>query len=73
MKGLRYQPNIVWIAVSSDEYELPIAIADKAWELAAIMRTTTSIVRSYDVKYRKGEIKKARFLRVEVDEDDSLS
>lgn len=34
----------VWMAVTPDEYELPIAVADSALELAQMMGTTETAI-----------------------------
>lgn len=60
----------VWMAVTRDEYELPIAIADTAEGLAKLVGTTTNAVVSTVSHYRKGRKKKCKYYQVEIDEDE---
>ena len=62
---------IIWIEVTKDEYELPIAVADSAGELANLCGTTKNAVTSS--AYRKGRKgRKGRFRRVDIQENDNV-
>lgn len=60
---------ILYIMVTRDKYELPLAVADTAAELASMVGVTTNAVLSGISKTRKGKLKKSRYIRVEVDNE----
>ena len=53
-------PKIVWMEVDTSDKELPLNIADSAWELARICGTTENNVRSTANKARRGGVKRFR-------------
>lgn len=55
----------LWLEVTKDKYELPLAVADSAKELAQMVGTTESNVRSNF--YKRAE--KSRFQRIIVDDN----
>ena len=58
----------VYMEVTKDKYELPVAIADTPTQLAKICHTSASNIYSSAYKRERG-IKKGRFLRVNIEED----
>ncbi len=66
----------IWMAVSADEYELPLVTADTCAELAHKLGRATNDIRAREWKYRKrgrnpngvGGQEKYRVVRVEDDE-----
>ncbi len=60
----------VYMEVTQDEYELPLAIADSPTELARICGTSSTNVRSAVCRWKSGEHVRSRFIVVEIDEDD---
>jgi hypothetical protein len=60
------------MAVSQDEYRLPIAIADTAKELAEIFGTNESNVKSIASKGKHGNIKNPRYIAVEIDKEENI-
>lgn len=58
----------IWMEVTQDKYELPVAIADTAKELAEIVGTTTNNIVSQCSHYRKGRLKSSRFRMIEIEE-----
>ncbi len=60
----------VWMQVTRDKYELPVAVADTAVELARIVGTNSNNVRSAVAHVNRGDKKWSRFVRVEIDEND---
>lgn len=54
----------VYMAVTVDEYELPVAIADTIVALAKMMNTTDTAIRSSLYQEKIGRIKKARYKKV---------
>lgn len=62
--------NVLWMCVTPDEYELPIAIADTCSELAKILSVSESAIRSAESKYRTGTYRysaKYKIVRVILD------
>lgn len=59
----------LYLMVSNDEYELPMAVADSAAELSRITGWKLGTIKSFISHYRAGTIKKSRFHRVEVEEE----
>jgi hypothetical protein len=59
----------LYIYVTRDEFELPLAIADTQTELARMVGVSQRTIASTLCKYRKGEYKSTRFREVEIDED----
>ena len=62
----------MWVAVTQDEYELPVAVADTARELAEAMGVKTMTVVSSVSRKRRQKTKtnrgaKRRYYCVEVD------
>ena len=45
----------IWLAVTPDEYELPIAVADSAGSLARILGVTTNTVMLASHNYARGK------------------
>lgn len=46
----------IWMKISSDEYELPIAVADTAAELAKMCHVTANGIYSQMSRVRHGEL-----------------
>lgn len=59
----------VYMLVSKDEYQLPMAMADSAAELAEMTGTPLNTVRSTICKEKQGKLKRPRFVRVEIDDE----
>ena len=58
----------VYMEVSQDGLELPVAMADSMAELAKMTGTSAALVRSSVSKMRRGVHKTNRFVEVEIDE-----
>lgn len=61
----------VYMMVTQDEYELPLAIADSPTELAAITNTARGNIISSASKHRKGIRKRTRFVSVDIEDEGS--
>lgn len=61
----------IWMKVTQDEFELPLAIADSSTELAIICGTTANNIRSTVAKGRSGIIKNPSFIVVKVEEGET--
>lgn len=59
----------VWMLVTKDEFELPVAIADTAKELARICGVSNRTVISGALRSKSGKVKKSRYIKVEIDDD----
>ncbi|MBQ7067155.1 MAG: hypothetical protein IJN92_10090 [Lachnospiraceae bacterium] len=57
----------VYMEVTQDEYELPVAVADTVEELAKMRGTTIGSILSTISKYKCGKRKKIKYLRVDLD------
>ena len=60
----------VWIMVSKDKYELPLAVADSAQELAKMVGCSANNIHSSYSHYLHRAQKHSRFYKVEIEEDD---
>lgn len=60
----------VYMMVTLDEYQLPLAIADSATELARLVNANIKTVTSSASHVKSGKIKNSRFYRVEIEDDD---
>ena len=59
----------IWLAVEADEYELPIAVADTARELAELFGVRADSVIDSASKNRSGKLSGRKFIRVEDDNE----
>lgn len=60
--------HFLWVAVTADEYELPLAVADTARELGDLLGLSKSTV---DKGYREGlngKLTGRKFVKVEIEE-----
>lgn len=55
----------LYLKVTTDEYELPIAVADSAYELAEMVGTKQSVIYS-SISHKRGS-----YRRVEVEDDET--
>lgn len=56
--------NTVWMKVSSDQYELPVAVANTAVELAGICGVTVSAIYQQMSRVRHGVLKSCPYVKV---------
>lgn len=59
----------VYMKVTRDKYELPVAIADTAAELARKTGTSSSAIRSAIYRERHGRTKRSSYKCVEIEEE----
>ncbi len=57
--------------VTQDEYELPIAMATTARELAEMVGKTEKYIQRTVSEYERGIKKKSKYRRVEIEDDSS--
>lgn len=60
----------VWMMVSKDKYELPLAVADSAPQLAEMVGVSANAIFSSYSCYKNGKHKFSRFHKVEIEEVD---
>ena len=60
---------MVYMEVTQDEYELPVAIADSPKLLAEISQTTQRNVSACASRVAHGKLKRGRFVRVKIDDE----
>lgn len=58
--------RFVYMKVTPDKYELPIAIADTAQELARITGSSVNTIYSAISNYRAGRTKRSVYVQVEI-------
>lgn len=58
----------IWICVEADEYELPLAVADTARELAEMMGTTKHNIDTFVSKGCNGKLSGRKFMKIPNDE-----
>lgn len=60
----------VYMEVTLDEYELPVAIADSVIELAKMRNTTANTIKSTmsHVKNGTSNVKRSKYVKVHIDE-----
>lgn len=61
----------VYMAVTTDKYELPIAVADTVKELSELTGTSTNAISSAICKKKSGRLSGKKFIRVEIDETEN--
>ena len=59
---------VIWMEVTKDKYELPVVVADDAYKLAELTGASVNNIRSTASKYAHGEIRRSRFVRVEMED-----
>ncbi len=59
---------MIWLAVTPDEYELPIAVADSAKELADMLGISTPTVKTSVLRHSDGSLTGRRLIKVEVEQ-----
>lgn len=62
--------RVLWLEVTQDEYELPLAVADTSAQLAEMCGTSQNYVCSSASHYNAGRLKKTRFRSVPYYEED---
>ena len=63
---------VLYLAVSPDRYGLPIAVADSARELERMLGLGRGTVVSHISKVRHGTLRKQKYLKIEIDDEEEL-
>lgn len=58
----------IYMAVTTDQYELPVAVADTTAELGRMIGKSRNTIESSLSRTRHGEYKRSRYVAVEVEE-----
>ena len=60
----------VYMEITLDEYELPVAIADSVVELAKICKTSANTIKSTmsHVKNHTSSVKRSKYIKVQIDD-----
>ena len=58
----------IWMMVSFDEYELPLAVAESATELAEMVGANRKTIMSAVSHVRHGRQKRSVYVKVEIDD-----
>ena len=58
----------LYMAVTPDEYELPIAVENTVFDLAEMYNTTSSTILTSISRNRSGKRRGAKFVKVEIDD-----
>lgn len=61
----------VWMKVTKDEYQLPIAVAESATELAKMVGVTREMIYRRISAHKSGITKTCCYVCVEIDEDNA--
>lgn len=76
-KKRRYKPKdgcrTVWLKVTDDEYELPVAFGDTAEDLARECGTTAGSIISSVSKAKRGVYKSTPYRKVRIEIEDERS
>lgn len=59
----------VWMEVTQDKYELPVAVADTARELGKIRGVSKNCIISTISHCKKGNTKKSKYIKVEIPDE----
>lgn len=54
----------LWVCITNDKYELPVAVADTAAELARICHTTSNSIYSELSQFETGKRKSSKYRKV---------
>ena len=59
----------IYMEITRDKYELPLAVADSPARLAEMCGVTVNCVASSCSHYRHGRYQRGRYVKVEVDDE----
>lgn len=60
---------MVWMEVTKDKYQLPVAVADSLKELSEITGVSRNAISQSACRMRSGQHLRGRFLSVEINEE----
>lgn len=59
---------VLYLATTTDKYELPIAVADSVRELAKMLKVHPNTISCHITLCNQGKLKKQKYFRVEVED-----
>ena len=62
----------LYMMISNDIFELPLAVADSVNELAEMVGATPDTIRSCICKYERGERQHSIYVRVTIEDDGDI-
>lgn len=63
--------RVLWLEITTDEYELPLAVADTATELAVMSGHCRTKVQRNMWRWKNGKMPRCRYRKVEIDEEET--
>lgn len=60
----------LYLAVSQDRYELPVAVADSERELECMLNLGKGTVASHISFFKSGRLKKQKYFRIEINDEE---
>lgn len=63
----------LYLAVSQDRYELPVAVADSERELERMLNLGKGTVTSHISLFKSGRLKKQKYFRIEIDDKEDMA
>lgn len=60
----------IWMLVTRDKYEFPVAMAESAGKLAQILGVDRNSILAQVNRVKRGKRKRSRYVCVEIDEDE---
>ena len=69
MKRMIMSDKYLWLAVTADEYELPLAVTDSPRELAEIFGVSKSTIKSQAKRNSNGSLSGRKFMKVRTDNE----
>jgi len=70
MANLIGKRNLFYMAVTPDEYELPICVRKTSREIAEVFGVTSNCVKSSISHGKSGKTSERKFVRVELEDED---
>lgn len=67
---MKQKGKCLWMEVTLDEYELPVAVADTATQLSRMRGHCSHKVTDDYYKYTHGKMDRCRYRKVEIDEEE---
>lgn len=62
----KQKEQYVWLLITTDKYELPLAVADTAVELAGMLGVSPHSIVSYYSRYTTGKLKSCKYRKVKI-------
>ena len=60
----------LYLAIGPPPYELPLAVADSPTELGHMVGAPVDTVRTHVCRAMRGEVKRVKYIRIDVREED---